>query len=172
MLYNRNWDNLPWINPRAPRPIKDAKESEINWKSVSPLHFSSSPKGQSDLGESTGKCPFSKSEQDEILKTNTIDEIEAQKEHFLTTQKLDERKLSSGSTLANAMETIDKKSKSGKATDADYAEFADEISKWLEMEEAKESLDYAPSLSPTPPSSPTAHSSSSPKIEKSQDVDW
>ena len=40
------------------------------------------------------------------------------------------------------------------------------------MEEAKESLDYAPSLSPTPPSSPTAHSSSSPKIEKSQDVDW
>ena len=101
MLYNRNWDDLPWINPRAARPIKDASENDINWKSVSPLHFSSSPKGQSDLGESTGKCPFSKAEQDEILKTNSLQEIEAQKNQYLATQQANNKMLSSDSSLAD-----------------------------------------------------------------------
>ena len=171
MLYSRNWDDLPWINPRAARPIKDASESDINWKSVSPLHFSSSPKGQSDLSESTGKCPFSKSEQDEMLKSNTLEEIEAQKNQYVAAQQSEQDVPASGSNLVDMMESMDEKSKTGEVTDADYANFADEISKWLEMEEVggNPSVTAHPTP-PTPPNPPTPPTS--PKIEKSQDVDW
>ena len=171
MLYNRKWDDLPWINPRAPRPIKDASENDINWKSVSPLYFSSSPKGQSDLGESTGKCPFSKAEQEEILKTNSLEEVEAQKNQYLATQHTNDEISSSAPNLADVMEDMEKKSKTGEVTDADYANFADEISKWLEMEEAGGGPNFMPPTNPTSPAPPT-HPNSRPKIEKSQDVDW
>ena len=169
MLYNRNWDDLPWINPRAARPIKDASENDINWKSVSPLHFSSSPKGQSDLGESTGKCPFSKAEQDEILKTNSLQEIEAQKNQYLATQQANNKMLSSDSSLADVMESMEKKTETGEVTDADYANFADEISRWLEMEEAGGS-NFDPPPNPVPPTPPTPPATQ--KVEKSNDVDW
>lgn len=60
MLYSRKWEELPWLNPRAARPIANADSIDINWKSVSPLRFSSSPQLGSDL---PGKCPLTSEEQ-------------------------------------------------------------------------------------------------------------
>ena len=59
MLYDRNWSSLPWLNSRAAKPIKDASVVDINWKTISPLHFSVAPQHGSDLSQvAPEKCPF------------------------------------------------------------------------------------------------------------------
>jgi len=156
MLYSRKWDDLPWLNPRAARPIADAASIDINWRTVSPLHFSSSPQLGSDL---PGKCPFTSEEQvtshcDYSLKLfymlininvclcsnpqrsqraetkcPVIHDQSASTSHVSSAKKTEGKEVS----VASAIDLL--KSKGSEATEVDYTAFADEITKWLAEQE-------------------------------------
>ena len=151
--------------------MRDASDISINWKTISPLHFSSSPRTGSDL-TSQSQCPFSKSEQEVLLATKTTEDILAFKDQYLREGKLPNPKVieyavHDGSML-DVMENLNEKTIGGTATENDYANFADEILKFLEEQDSASSpvVTSPPSKEkaprPTPPS----------PLRKSEDVDW
>ena len=186
MLYDRKWDDLPWLNPRAARPIKDASAVSINWKTVSPLLYSSAPKEGSDLmaNDAPSACPFSKSEQDALLRTNTKDDILLLKDSVKSKDDIlliKDRYLSGKTThssstnspnVVGVMDNLKKLSDKGIAEESDYVNFADDILRWLEDQENQGSVNSSSEENRKQDSNKEIPFTKSKVKKTSEDVDW